>query len=173
MPKVNFPYWACQGVGWGGYSALGFTIVTLAGRWHAGAAIGFGLFFLYSIALTHSFRGLIRRRGWLDLPASRGFPRIFGAAICVGLLLALLVIGLSHLLTGATSSTLPPFTAPRAPSRSPVAHGPESSPGSRETGALSFAKSNYSSLFARRNCARYRRRSTRIFCSIRSMPFAA
>jgi len=96
MRRLNYPYWTCQIAGWGGYSALGLTIATLADRWRASTAIGFALFFIYSIAITHWFRGLIRRRGWLDLPAARGFPRIFASAIGVGLLLAFLVIVLSQ-----------------------------------------------------------------------------
>jgi hypothetical protein len=110
MLRINYPYWACQLVGWGGYSALGLTIATLAGGWHAGTAIGFALFFLYSIALTHWLRGLIGRRRWLDLPALRGFPRIFGSAICVGLLLASLVIGISRL-SGANVFDAPAVSA--------------------------------------------------------------
>jgi LytS/YehU family sensor histidine kinase len=98
--NTTYPYWACQIAGWGGYSALGLTIATLTTGWHAGAAIGFALFFLYSIALTHWMRGVIRRRNWLAEPPKRGYPRIFGTAIAVGLLLASLVIGLSRLLAG-------------------------------------------------------------------------
>jgi hypothetical protein len=98
--RPNYSYWACQIAGWGGYSVLGLTIATLATGWHAATVVGFALFFLYSITLTHGFRGLIRRRGWVDLPALRGFPRIFATAACVGLILAALVTGLSRVLAG-------------------------------------------------------------------------
>jgi signal transduction histidine kinase len=98
--RPNYSYWACQIAGWGGYSVLGLTIATLADGWRAGTAVCFALFFLYSIALTHWFRRLIRRRGWLDLSATRGFPRIFATAVCIGLLLAALVVGVARVLTG-------------------------------------------------------------------------
>jgi hypothetical protein len=98
--KTSYPYWACQIAGWGGYSALGLTIATLTSGWHPGTAIGFALFFLYSIALTHWMRGFIRRRGWLTAPPMQGLPRIFGLAILAGLLLASLTAGVTRLLAG-------------------------------------------------------------------------
>src|SRR6185312_3782318 len=90
--KTNWLYWGCQIAGWGVYSVVGLTIATLTTGWHAGTAIGFALFFVYSIACTHWMRGFIRRRGWLALPPIRGFPRIFSTAIAVGFLLAALVV---------------------------------------------------------------------------------
>ena len=98
--KTTYAYWACQIAGWGGYSALGLTIATLTLGWRGGTAIAFALFFLYSVALTHWMRGLIRSRGWLLAPPLRGLPRIFGVAFAVGLLLAALVVGLSRPLSG-------------------------------------------------------------------------
>src|SRR6185437_8009809 len=98
--KTNWLYWVCQIAGWGIYTVVGLTIATLTTGWRAATAIGFALFFVYSIACTHWMRGFIRRRGWLALPPMRGFPRIFGSAIAVGLLLAALVVGLSQLLAG-------------------------------------------------------------------------
>ncbi len=98
--KTNWLYWSYQVAGWGVYSVVGLAIATLTTGWHAATAIGFALFFVYSIGVTHWMRGLFRRRGWLTLPPARGFPRIFSAAIGVGLLLAALVAGVSRGLAG-------------------------------------------------------------------------
>jgi two-component sensor histidine kinase len=98
--RTNYLYWTCQVLGWGGYSAAGLAIATVYTGWQATIAVGFGLFFLYSIAFTHFLRGQIRRRGWLTLPAAQGLPRIFGCAILVGLVETSLVVVLARVLTG-------------------------------------------------------------------------
>ena len=110
--RTNYAYWVCQIAGGGGYSAIAFLVATHFAGWHSSIAIGFGLFFLYSIVLTHLLRGQIRRRGWLLLPATRGLPRIFGGALGTGLVETVLVIVIARVLTGerafdtiATAST--------------------------------------------------------------------
>ncbi|HEY1760771.1 MAG TPA: histidine kinase [Bryobacteraceae bacterium] len=101
--KINYLYWTCQILGWGGYSAIGFAITTFYIGWHPAVVVGFGLFLLYSIALTHLLRVQIKRRGWLLLPAVRGLPRIFGSAIFVGLIETILIVTLAQVLPGENS----------------------------------------------------------------------
>lgn len=101
--RANYLYWACQVIGWGGYSAAVFIVLTMYTGWHGATAVGFGLFFLYSVAFTHMLRGEIRRRGWLMLPAARGLPRIFGSAIGVALVQATFVVTIARMLPGENS----------------------------------------------------------------------
>jgi LytS/YehU family sensor histidine kinase len=97
--KTDYLYWACQVAGWGIYSAVTCRAALFFTGWHAGLIIGFALFFVYSIGLTHLLRAQIRRRDWLSLPAARGLPRVFGGAIGVGAIETALVIGLSRVLS--------------------------------------------------------------------------
>lgn len=99
----NYAYWTCQIVGWGVYSALSFAAATAFAGWRPAIAIGFGLFFFYSVALTHALRRLILRRNWLAAPPAQGLPRVFGCAVAVGLVQTLLIVSISHLLTSASA----------------------------------------------------------------------
>jgi signal transduction histidine kinase len=101
--RTNYLYWACQIIGWGGYSAIVFIVTSIYIGWHGDIAAGFGLFFLYSVALTHLLRDQIRRRDWLMLPAARGLPRIFGSAIGVGLVQTTLVVTIARVLSGESA----------------------------------------------------------------------
>ncbi len=98
--NTNHLYWACQIIGWGGYSTVVFAVISFYSGWHGSTAIGFALFFLYSVALTHLLRGQILRRDWLMIPAAQGLPRIFGGAIGVGLVQAALVVALARVFAG-------------------------------------------------------------------------
>src|SRR5579883_69535 len=93
--KSTRAYWLCQILGWGGYSILGAAGVR---TWDA--IVGYSLYFLYSIALTHWLRAYVRRRGWLEAPDGPRYPPAFLAAWCVGIVQAVLVIGISLLLVG-------------------------------------------------------------------------
>jgi two-component sensor histidine kinase len=98
--KENWIYWTCQIAGWGSYSAVAFAATTTFVGWHMNIFIGFVLFFCYSIGFTHLLRSRIRQRRWLALHAFRGLPRIFGSAVAVGLLEALLVVVIAWILEG-------------------------------------------------------------------------
>src|SRR4030088_3261821 len=75
MSSRNATYWICQILGWGIWSAIGISIAVSQVGWRASIVIGYLMFFLYSIALTHWYRREIRRRQWLSLPARRMVPR--------------------------------------------------------------------------------------------------
>jgi hypothetical protein len=90
--KSRHAYWLCQILGWASYSLIG-AIGTLAHARPAEVAIGYGAYFLYSIALTHWLRGYVRRRGWLLADHPRYFPA-FLAAWCIGFVQAALVFGI-------------------------------------------------------------------------------
>src|SRR5262245_9212671 len=101
--KDDWIYWACQVAGWGSYSAATFAAAITFGGWRADLVVGFGLFFLYSVALTHFLRWYIRRREWLLLPARSGLPRAFGSAVVIGGFQTLLVVAIARALMGANA----------------------------------------------------------------------
>lgn len=104
--KSNRAYWLCQVFGWGGYSLAG----AIGSGPTSDVAIGYALYFVYSIALTHALRGYIHRRGWLDGSAPEGLrhARCYEAAWIVGWIQAALVIGINFLLTRGQSPFLKP-----------------------------------------------------------------
>ncbi len=96
-------YWLCQILGWGGYSLVG---VAGNGFDKPPVTIGYALYFLYSIALTHGLRAYSHRKGWLDGAQGPERARLFLAAWIVGLVQAVLVIGINIALAGSGSPFL-------------------------------------------------------------------
>jgi len=96
-------YWICQAAGWGAYTLALFGITTAYTGWHIAIVFSYALFFLYSVALTHLLRREMRRRDWLALPAARGLPRMFFAALAVALIQTALVVILALVITGSQS----------------------------------------------------------------------
>jgi hypothetical protein len=98
MISRNTDYWLCQVLGWGAYTAFALTFVVAQAGWNTGIVIRYGLFCLYSIALTHGLRHVIRQREWLELPAVRVLPRLLGGAVAVGTVQAMLVVAVDSAL---------------------------------------------------------------------------
>jgi hypothetical protein len=103
MTARNTAYWICQVLGWGAYSGSQLWMAAAQTSWSPGLAARFGLFFLYSIALTHVLRDVVRRRQWLDLPPTQAFPRLIGAALLVGAIQTLLVVAVDFVLGAGQS----------------------------------------------------------------------
>lgn len=91
-------YWLCQILGWGAYVAIGLAMILPQTGPQPVILIGYGLFFFYSIALSHVLRRLIKRRDWLSLAPGRAAARLFGAALVLGIVLTVLVIVVQSLL---------------------------------------------------------------------------
>jgi len=105
-------YWGCQVLGWGAYSAIGmFIALRNTGGLNRGMIIGYGLFFLYSIALTHLLRRLIERRSWLSLPPWKALLRVGFAAFLTASLQTLLVLLVEAITTGASNFLKYPVVA--------------------------------------------------------------
>lgn len=96
-------YWLCQILGWGAYVAIGLAMVLPQTGPQPVILIGYGLFFFYSIGLTHGLRGLIKRREWLSLTPGRAAARLFGAALVLGIILTALIIVVQSLLSRSFS----------------------------------------------------------------------
>jgi two-component sensor histidine kinase len=105
----NTPYWLCQTLGWGAYSAMGIlaTIATqggflmIPGRWILTLAVNYLIFFLAIVFLTNLLRGQIRERQWLSLPPRKSAPRLAAASVLVGLCSAVQIIGLDAVTLGS------------------------------------------------------------------------
>lgn len=85
-------YWTCQVLGWGGYVAIGLMMAPHGDISEALLLGGYAAFFLYSIALTHGLRAWIRRHDWLSLAPQFAAPRLFFAAVVVGVIQTLLIV---------------------------------------------------------------------------------
>lgn len=92
-------YWICQILGWGVYVAIGLAMVLPQTGPQPVILIGYGLFFFYSIALSHGLRHLIKRREWLALAPGRAAARLVIAALLLGIILVLLIILVQSLLS--------------------------------------------------------------------------
>jgi len=92
MNKIDSQYVACQVGGWGAYSLVGLWSAVMENGWRPSILIGYLLFFLYSIGLTHLLRREIRRRHWLDLPLPWTLLRLVAASIAIGAIQSVLVV---------------------------------------------------------------------------------
>lgn len=95
----SIAYWSCQILGWGTYVALGLSMVLRQTGPQPVIIGGYGLFFFYSIALTHLLRREARRREWLELPPGRAAVRLLIGALVVGLIQAVLVVAVQSIWT--------------------------------------------------------------------------
>jgi two-component system, LytTR family, sensor kinase len=106
--NVKQAYWTCQILGWASYAGFGMWMAGQWGGWTTALTVGYGLYFLYSIALTHLLRWYVNRRGWVD--SQRYFPLMVAAWI-TGLVQAALVIGISWVIARQHSAFLKLSTA--------------------------------------------------------------
>lgn len=94
-------YWSCQILGWSTWSGLGLTMIYLQnGRLYPHQVIGYALFILYSIGLTHLLGRTIERRAWLALSMPRAMGRIAGAGLATSTIQTALIIVVSFVLSG-------------------------------------------------------------------------
>lgn len=94
MKTTNSQYWACQIAGWDAYSfRAGLSTGVIANGWRRSVVIGYLLFFLYSIGLTHLLRAEIHRRNWTSLPLPRALVRLAPTSILIAAVQSALVVG--------------------------------------------------------------------------------
>jgi hypothetical protein len=106
--KTKPAYWTCQFLGWASYTGLGMWMAARQLGWTTEVTVGYGLYFLYSIALTHLLRRYVNGWGWVD---AAQYIHLFLAAWTTGLVQAALVIGINWLLLGRNSAFLKPSVA--------------------------------------------------------------
>lgn len=85
-------YWLCQIAGWSAYVVAGLSMLPSQVRAQTVVVGGYALFFVYSIALTHGLRALIRHQQWLSLSPGRAAIRLVLAAVAVGTIQAALIV---------------------------------------------------------------------------------
>lgn len=85
-------YWLFQIIGWGIYVAIGLAMILPRTGPQPVVLVGYGLFFFYSIGLSHGLQSIIRRHEWLSLTPGRAAPRLFISALVLGMVLALLIV---------------------------------------------------------------------------------
>lgn len=96
--KRERTYWICQLVGWTGLMGLALVsqLLLFGFSWKIGVALictaALGIF------LSHIYRHLIHRWGWLKLPLKPLVPRIIAASFVVALLLTALGLGVGKAL---------------------------------------------------------------------------
>jgi Histidine kinase len=84
-------YWACQILGWGGYSAFSLSLAVQADGWRPALIVVYALYPLYSIGLTHLLRRWIRRWRELSTPPWTTFAKLLLAILAAGLVQTLLI----------------------------------------------------------------------------------
>lgn len=95
MKTTNPSYWACQILGWGAYSyGAGLSTGVMENGWRPSIVIGYLLFFLYSIGLTHLLRAQIHRRKWASLSLPQALARLAPASILIAAVQSALVVGI-------------------------------------------------------------------------------
>lgn len=101
MKRTNAQYWTCQIAGWGAYSfAAGLPTGVLDHGWRPSVVIGYILFFLYSIGLTHLLRREAKRRHWTALPLPQALARLVAASIAIAAVQSALVVGIYAAIEG-------------------------------------------------------------------------
>lgn len=97
--KTRSTYWACQLIGWGIYVAVGMASAAHQVGWRPSVVVGYLLFFVYSIALTHMLRREILRKQWLD-GSLRQFWPVAVAVIAMGMVQTALIYLVTLAMTG-------------------------------------------------------------------------
>ena len=105
--KTSRAYWLCQVLGWGAYSAVGLFFTSRAVYLGTAQVLSWSAFFLYSVALTHLFRHLIRERQWALTITWRSGARLLLGAMMVAAIQTLLVLLIDFLLTRGHSNFRP------------------------------------------------------------------
>jgi two-component system sensor histidine kinase AlgZ len=94
-------YWALQIVGWlfYFYAQASGEVIFAGATWSQATAL-WGTACIAGIALTHSFRWISRRRGWLSLPPLPLFARVAASTLALAATFTLLVTTLSRTVYG-------------------------------------------------------------------------
>jgi sensor histidine kinase YesM len=103
-PSRSTAYWTCQILGWGGYAIAGVVSAAPHTGWHLSIMLGYLLYALYSIALTHLLRREIKRKQWLAGPAGMMWMRLLLAACVICAMQTFLIVAINLALEGRQSA---------------------------------------------------------------------
>ncbi len=97
MPKLKL-YWTLQMVGWLTWLANEALIYVNSFGWSIDWFIAADLNAAFAIFMTHNFRKIIRKYGWVELPIQQVVPRILLSVLTMSVLMALINIPLDSYL---------------------------------------------------------------------------
>ena len=101
VPRPSRAYLICQLAGWGAYGLLGVVMSRAFGYGSPRMSATTLLAAVIGVAITHLWRGVILRRGWLGLGFGRLLPRLVAGVLIVALAAELLVWATGLFVTGA------------------------------------------------------------------------
>lgn len=101
MNKRNI-YWTCQIAGWTAYTSLDQFIFGLKFGYGDNLIVNALVNIIMGVTITHSYRIIIKRLSWLDLPLARLIPRITISVALMAVIMASINIPLDHYTIPAT-----------------------------------------------------------------------
>lgn len=90
-------YWVAQILGWGAYLVGNLSEPFFNDRLNFEALVTSLLIFIFGITVSHVFRAFVHHRAWTQLTLIKIIPRVFLSAVFEGIILYLLVGGISDL----------------------------------------------------------------------------
>ncbi|MDI9866046.1 MULTISPECIES: sensor histidine kinase [Bacteroidota] len=87
MPRIKL-YWTLQIVGWLAWLANEALIYVNSFGWSIDWFISADLNIAFAIFLTHNFRKVIKKYGWVEMPIRQVVPRILGSVVLMSMMMA-------------------------------------------------------------------------------------
>lgn len=90
-------YWTCQTVGWAGYLLTELLIYyVFKDGYNNEMLINVGATTLFAIGVTHSYRLILKRLNWLQLPLNQSIPRTMIAVLLMAAIMVVISVPLDY-----------------------------------------------------------------------------
>jgi two-component system LytT family sensor kinase len=106
----NTTYWICQFTGWTAYCVNDLVVYNSRVGYSDGLLINAAVTLLLGISITHTYRYIIKRYGWLDLSWNQLIPRI----VCCVLVMAIIMVKFFLLLDLYTVEDIGKYYSPQS-----------------------------------------------------------
>lgn len=103
-------YWTCQIAGWTAYTSLDQFIFGFKFGYGENLIVNALVNIIMGITITHSYRIIIRRLSWLDLPLARLVPRIVVSVALMAVVMTAINIPLDYYTIPATRKSFALFS---------------------------------------------------------------
>ncbi|MGE5810849.1 MAG: sensor histidine kinase, partial [Ignavibacteria bacterium] len=80
-------YWISQLTGWVSFAILNLILIASFDKFNLGRILVFGYLSVSGILLTHFYRIIIKKRGWINLTLKRLIPRVLLSSILIGIIM--------------------------------------------------------------------------------------
>jgi sensor histidine kinase YesM len=80
-------YWISQLTGWVSFAILNLILIASFDKFNPGRILVFGYLVVSGILLTHFYRIIIKKRGWINLAFKRLIPRVLLSSIFIGIVI--------------------------------------------------------------------------------------